>query len=46
MKQRIKLSDHFSMLTIFLFALPSIGMQIVDNTYQVVDGFFISNFHR
>ena len=27
-----------------LFSLPSIGMQIVDNTYQIADGYFISNF--
>jgi putative MATE family efflux protein len=32
------------MSTILLFALPSIGMQIVDNTYQIADGFFISNY--
>lgn len=27
-----------------LFSLPSIGMQIVDNTYQIADGYFISNY--
>lgn len=32
------------MSKMLLFALPSIGMQIVDNTYQVADGYFISNF--
>ena len=42
--KRIQLSDHFRFSTILLFSLPSIGMQIVDNTYQVVDGFFISNY--
>lgn len=42
--QKIQLSDHFTIGKILLFALPSIGMQIVDNTYQVADGFFISNF--
>ena len=41
--KRIQLSDHFRISTILLFSLPSIGMQIVDNTYQVADGYFISN---
>ncbi|MBQ6123250.1 MAG: MATE family efflux transporter [Clostridia bacterium] len=42
--KRIQLSDHFKVSTILLFSLPSIGMQIVDNTYQVADGYFISNY--
>ncbi len=42
--RRIQLSDHFTLSTILLFSLPSIGMQIVDNTYQVADGYFISNY--
>lgn len=42
--KRIQLSDHFTLSTILLFSLPSIGMQIVDNTYQVADGYFISNY--
>ncbi len=36
--------DHFGIGTIVMFALPSIGMQLVDNTYQVADGYFISNY--
>lgn len=44
MSKRIQLSDHFKVSTILLFSLPSIGMQIVDNTYQVADGYFISNY--
>ena len=44
MSKRIQLSDHFTISKILLFSLPSIGMEIVDSTYQVVDGFFISNF--
>ncbi len=44
MKQKIRLSDHFTVPRLLLFALPSIGMQIVDNTYQVADGYFISNY--
>ena len=42
--KRIQLSDHFKCSTLLLFALPSIGMQIVDNTYQIADGYFISNY--
>ncbi|MBQ9251119.1 MAG: polysaccharide biosynthesis C-terminal domain-containing protein [Clostridia bacterium] len=42
--KRIQLSDHFTCGKILLFALPSIGMQIVDNTYQIADGYFISNY--
>ena len=42
--KRIQLSDHFKCSTILLFSLPSIGMQIVSNTYQVADGYFISNY--
>ena len=42
--KRIQLSDHFKCSTLLLFALPSIGMQLVDNTYQIADGYFISNF--
>ena len=39
-----QISDHFKISTMLLFSLPSIGMQIVDNTYQIADGYFISNF--
>jgi len=42
--RHIQLSGHFKCSTLLLFALPSIGMQIVDNTYQIADGFFISNY--
>ena len=42
--KRIQLSDHFTLPMIVFFALPSIGMQLVDNTYQIADGYFISNF--
>ena len=41
---KIRISDHFSAKTILLFSLPSIGMQVVDNTYQIADGYFISNY--
>ena len=42
--RRIQLSDHFTIPLLLRFALPSIGMQLVDNSYQVADGFFISNY--
>ena len=42
--KKIEISDHFSIPGILLFALPSIGMQLVENTYQVADGYFISNY--
>ena len=42
--KKIRLSDHFTIPRLLLFSLPSIGMQLVDSTYQVADGYFISNF--
>ena len=42
--KKIQISDHFKISTTLLFSLPSIGMQIVDNTYQIADGYFISNY--
>lgn len=44
LKKRIQLSGHFTMGRILAFALPSIGMQVVDSSYQVADGYFISYF--
>ncbi len=40
---KIKISDHFTARKMLWFAIPCIGMQIVDNTYQMVDGYFVSN---
>ncbi len=40
---KIKISDHFTAGKMLWFAIPCIGMQIVDNTYQMVDGYFVSN---
>ena len=40
----IQISDHFDYSTILLFSLPTIGTLIVDSTYVVADGFFISNY--
>lgn len=41
---RIQLSDHFSMRKLIRFTLPSIAMMIFTSIYNVVDGFFVSNF--
>ena len=35
---------HTTWQALLLFALPSIGMQLVNNTYQAADGYFISNY--
>ena len=40
----IKLSDHFTYSRLLLFALPTIGMILISITYDVVDGYFVSNF--
>ena len=44
MKQKTRLSDHFTIPKLVYFSLPSIGMHLVDSTYQVADGYFISNY--
>ena len=36
--------QHFTWSSLLLFSLPSIGMQLVDNTYPMADGYFISNY--
>ena len=40
----IKLSDHFTYKKLLRFTLPTIAMMIFTSIYDVVDGFFISNF--
>lgn len=40
----IQISDHFDYSTMLLFSLPTIGTLIVNSTYVVADGFFISNY--
>ena len=42
--KEIKLSDHFTYSKILLFAMPTIGMILISITYDVVDGYFVSNF--
>lgn len=41
---RIQLSDHFTYGKLIKFTLPSITMMIFTSIYNVVDGFFVSNF--
>ena len=41
---RIQLSDHFSLRKLIRFTLPSIAMMIFTSIYNVVDGFFVSNY--
>ena len=42
--KEIKLSDHFSYKKLLLFAMPTIGMILISITYDVVDGYFVSNY--
>ena len=41
---KISLSDHFTTGRLLRFAFPSIIMMIFTSIYDVVDGFFISNY--
>lgn len=43
-KEKIQLSDHFSLGRLLKFTLPSIAMMVFASIYGVVDGFFVSNF--
>jgi putative MATE family efflux protein len=40
----INLSDHFTYRKLLLFAMPTIGMILISITYDVVDGYFTSNY--
>ena len=42
--KEIKLSDHFTYSKLLLFAMPTIGMILISITYDVVDGYFVSNY--
>lgn len=42
--REIKLSDHFTYKKLLLFAMPTIGMIMISITYDVVDGYFVSNY--
>lgn len=41
---KISLSDHFNIAKLLKFTFPSIVMMIVTSIYNIVDGFFVSNF--
>lgn len=41
---KIQLSDHFNYKKLLRFTLPSIIMMIFTSIYNVIDGFFVSNF--
>ena len=40
----IKLSDHFTHKKLLLFAAPTIGTVLIAITYDIIDGFFVSNY--
>ncbi len=40
----IRLSDHFGYGKLLRFTVPTIGMMVFMSVYNVVDGFFVSNF--
>ena len=42
--KEIKLSDHFTYSKLLFFAMPTIGMIMISITYDVVDGYFVSNY--
>ena len=41
---KIELADHFTYKKILLFALPSIGTMLAITSFQMADGFFVSNW--
>lgn len=41
---KIQLSEHFTYQKLLRFVFPSIAMMIFTSTYNVVDGFFVSNY--
>lgn len=41
---KVGLSDHFTYSKLIRFVAPSIVMMIVTSIYNIVDGFFVSNF--
>ena len=40
----IQLSEHFTYKKLLRFVIPSIVMMIFTSIYNIVDGFFVSNF--
>ena len=43
-KQPVDMSAHFSIPALLKYTAPSIGMMIFMAIYEIVDGFFVSNF--
>ena len=41
---RAQLSDHFTYRKLFRYVMPSVITMIFTSIYNIVDGFFISNF--
>lgn len=41
--KKIEMSEHFTYKKLLLYSLPSIGNMLVLTSFQVVDGFFVSN---
>lgn len=44
LSMRIQLSDHFDYQRLLKFTFPSMVMMVFTSLYNVVDGFFVSNF--
>ena len=44
MKEKIRLSDHFTFRKLLRFTISPILMMLFTSIYWIVDGFFISNF--
>ena len=44
MKERIRLSEHFTYRKLFKFVLPSVATMVFISIYGIVDGFFVSNY--
>ena len=40
----IKLSDHFTYKKLLLFAAPTIGTVLIAITYDIIDGYLVSNY--
>ena len=40
---KIELSEHFTYRKLLIYSLPSIGNMLVITSFQVIDGFFVSN---
>ena len=41
---KIQISDHFNFKKLIQFTIPSIVMMIFSSIYNVVDGYFVSNY--